>query len=93
MKKLNAIIEDTNDNDDSYPTTTPWWCNGECLLLGCLFNENLVCMKKKKDEFATCDFELPIPINCRFKLMDEGSKFEYDNENVNIYGRPSQERE
>ncbi len=91
MKKLKVTIEDTTDNDDIYPTTTPWWCNGKCLLLGCLNNTDLICTKKQKQEFATCDFELPIAINCRFK---EGSMCDEDverNENVNIYGRHTQE--
>jgi len=79
MKKLNIIIENTDNDDDVYPTTTPWWCNGKCLLLGCLYNENLVCTKKQKQEFANCDFELPIAINCRFKLgkIQEISRCDY----------------
>ena len=91
MKKLNVVIENT-DNDDVYPTTTPWWCNGKCLLIGCLYNKDLVCTKKQKNEYATCDFELPIPINCRFKegrwvMGDEDT----ENNDTNIYGRHTQE--
>ena len=71
MKKLNIVIEDTIDKDDIYPTTTPWWFNGKCLLLGCLHNYNLVCIRKQTNEFATCDFELPIAINCRFKMGEK----------------------
>lgn len=65
MNEMLIVIEDTSNNEDVFPTVTPWWFEERCLLIGCSKNENLKCLRKAVGE--GCMYELPQPINCRFK--------------------------
>lgn len=65
MSQIKVIIEDTSGKDGVFPTVTPWWEKGRCLLLGCSNNKDLKC------NGISCKFELPEPIDCRFYLKED----------------------
>jgi len=69
MREILVRIEDTTDKDGVYPTTTPWWWRGNCLLIGCEHNKNTQCERKLKEE--PCIYELPKEVNCRFQFLAE----------------------
>jgi len=71
MLQIKVIIKDTTDRYDVFPTVTPWWDNGKCLLVGCSLNKDLNCMKSRESASNFCIHELPQPIGCRFHILKE----------------------
>jgi hypothetical protein len=68
MKEIKVLIVDTSDTDDIFPSVTPWWFKDKCLLIGCLKNKDMKCTNAEE---TPCQYELPIPIGCRFKLLKD----------------------